>query len=62
MLKQKLLETYSSSASLPQPEVFSEISLNHNLKKNHPKLSLTWVKEFDGERLRLVGRWIKTEY
>ncbi|MBV8885965.1 MAG: hypothetical protein JO235_18495 [Chroococcidiopsidaceae cyanobacterium CP_BM_RX_35] len=61
MLKEKLSETYSSSASLPQPEVLSEISLTRNSKNNRPKLSLTWVKEFDGERLRLVGRWIKQD-
>ncbi|MBV9390164.1 MAG: hypothetical protein JOZ78_27375 [Chroococcidiopsidaceae cyanobacterium CP_BM_ER_R8_30] len=60
MLKKQLLETYSS-ASFPQPEVLPEISLNQNSKTNRPKLSMVWVKEFDGERLRLVGRWIKQD-
>lgn len=41
-----------------QPIVSSELPLTPKTKTTQPKLSIIWVKEFDGERQRLVARWV----
>ncbi|BAY48191.1 hypothetical protein SAMD00079811_58120 [Scytonema sp. HK-05] len=41
-----------------QPNLLSEKTLTQNSRKAQPKLSMIWVKEFDGERERLVARWV----
>ncbi|MCP6760137.1 MAG: hypothetical protein NHB32_15610 [Fischerella sp. CENA71] len=52
------LISYSNSLLSSEPALLSDISLTENLKTKKPKLSMIWVKEFDGERQRLVAKWI----
>lgn len=37
----------------------TQIALTRNSRKTQPQLSMIWVEEFDGERERLVTRWVK---
>ncbi len=53
-----LLDISNLSVPSSQPMVSSENSLIQNPKITRPKLSMIWVKEFDGERQRLVARWV----
>lgn len=39
--------------------VLTHKSLTHNSRKTQPRLSIIWVKEFDGECDRLVAHWMK---
>jgi len=52
-----LIEEYSLPGS-QTPLHLLEKALTHNCRKTQPKLSMIWVKEFDGERERLVARWV----
>jgi hypothetical protein len=36
----------------------SETALTQKRKTTRSKLSMIWVKEFDGKRQRLVGQWV----
>ena len=54
----QLLNKDSKSLLLSQSPVSLAISLKQN-KKPLTKLSILWMNEFDGERYRLVARWIK---
>ncbi|MBW4503374.1 MAG: hypothetical protein KME57_28390 [Scytonema hyalinum WJT4-NPBG1] len=54
----KLSETETLFFTLVQPNLLLEKALTHNCRKTQPKLSMIWVKEFDGERERLVARWV----
>jgi hypothetical protein len=49
--------TFNHSVSFPQPAELSKTSFTQKPKTTRPKLSMIWVKEFDGERQRLVGKW-----
>jgi hypothetical protein len=54
----KLSETETLFFTLVQPNLLLEKALTQNSRKTQPKLSMIWVKEFDGERERLVARWV----
>ncbi len=54
----QLLNRSSSSESLSQPVLSAETSLAQKPKTTRPKLSMIWVKEFDGECQRLVAHWV----
>lgn len=54
----KLSETETLFFTAVQPNLLLEKTLTHNSRKTQPKLSMIWVKEFDGERERLVARWV----
>jgi hypothetical protein len=51
----KLLDIYTQ---LEQPSRSIENPQTKNQKKAQPKLSMIWVKEFDGKHHQLVARWI----
>ena len=53
----QILDTFSSSITPLQPPIESKTPLTEKPKTSQPKLSMIWVKEFDGERERLVARW-----
>ncbi|MBV8883852.1 MAG: hypothetical protein JO235_07610 [Chroococcidiopsidaceae cyanobacterium CP_BM_RX_35] len=36
----------------------SKRAQTQNIKGNRPKLSMIWIKETDGDRQRLVARWV----
>ena len=55
----QLSNTSRNSLLCPQLAVSSDTSLTKNTKTAPPKLSMHWVKEFDGERYCLVAKWIK---
>lgn len=55
----QLLSTSSKSLPNPQLAVWSDNSLNPNTKTTQTKLSMIWIKEFNGKRNHLVARWIK---
>jgi len=55
------LSNTSSPLAFPQPTVSLEISLTQSKKTTQPKLSMIWVKEFDGDRQRLIARWVKQD-
>lgn len=42
---------------IPQPTINSKSYVTQKPKITRPKLSMIWVKEFDGERQRLVTKW-----
>jgi hypothetical protein len=48
----------SAFVHLSKPVVSLEFSLTQKTKTTQPKLSIIWVKEFDGEHQRLVARWV----
>ncbi len=54
----KLSETKTLFLTPVQPNLLPEKGLTQNSRKTQPKLSMIWVKEFDGERERLVARWV----
>ncbi|MFB2895422.1 hypothetical protein ACE1CI_21165 [Aerosakkonemataceae cyanobacterium BLCC-F50] len=49
--------TFDSSVIPSQLTELSKTSFTQKPKTNRPKLSMIWVKEFDGERQRLVAKW-----
>lgn len=53
----KLLATFNHSVSTSQSAELSKTSYTQKPKTTRPKLSMIWVKEFDGERERLVAKW-----
>lgn len=53
------MQILSVSNNSPKSTVSSDNYLNHKTKQTQVKLSMIWVKEFDGERNRLVAKWIK---
>ncbi len=53
----QISDTFSPSITPLQPVIESKTSLTQEPKTARPKLSMVWVKEFDGERQRLVARW-----
>ncbi|MBE9002103.1 hypothetical protein IQ274_28845 [Nostoc sp. LEGE 12447] len=55
----QLLSTSNKSLSKPQLAVLLDTPLNQNTKITQTKLSMIWVSEFDGERNRLIAKWIK---
>lgn len=54
----KLSKTETLFFTPAQPNLLPENALTQNSIKTQPKLSIIWVKEFDGERERLVARWV----
>jgi hypothetical protein len=54
----QLIDSLSSSKSLPQPVISSESSVIRNTRTNRAKLAMIWVEESDGNRQRLVARWV----
>ncbi|MDZ8257479.1 hypothetical protein [Nostoc sp. ChiQUE01b] len=54
----QLLNISNKSLAKPQLAALSDESLNQNTKTTQPKLSMIWVNEFDGERNRLIAKWI----
>lgn len=53
----KLSDTCNHSVTYSQAAELSKTSFTQKPKTTRPKLSRIWVKEFDGERQRLVGKW-----
>ena len=53
----KLSDTFNHSVTSSQPAELSKTSFTQKPKRTRPKLSMVWVKEFDGERQRLVAKW-----
>lgn len=53
----RLSDTLNHSVTSLQSAELSKTSFTQKPKKTRPKLSRIWVKEFDGERERLVGKW-----
>jgi hypothetical protein len=56
----KLSETETLFLTAVEPNILPKKPLTQNTRKAQPKLSMIWVKEFDGERERLVARWVTT--
>lgn len=54
----QIIDSLSSSKSLPQPVRSSQSSVIRNTRTTRPKLAMIWVKESDGNRQRLVARWV----
>ena len=52
----KVSETETLFFTPAQQNLLPEKALTQNSRKTQPKLSMIWVKEFDGERERLVAR------
>ncbi len=56
----KISETETLFFTVVEPNILPKKALTQNSRKTQPKLSMIWVKEFDGERERLVARWVTT--
>ena len=54
----KLSKTLNHSVTSSHSAELSKTYFTQKPKTTRPKLSMIWVKEFDGERHRLVGKWI----
>lgn len=54
----KLLKKSSSSNSLPQVTTLSKTSPIQRTSTIRPQISMIWVSESDGNRQRLVARWV----
>ena len=53
----RLSDTLNHSVTSLQSAESSKTSFTQKPKRTRPTLSRIWVKEFDGERERLVGKW-----
>lgn len=55
------LNSFISLKSQPHPIILSETYLTKNISISHSKLSIIWLKESDGDRQRLIARWVKQD-
>ncbi|MBD2451771.1 hypothetical protein H6G76_32560 [Nostoc sp. FACHB-152] len=55
----QLLNISDKSLLSVSSTVSSDDLLNQKLKANQAKLFMVWVNEFDGQRNRLVAKWIR---